>query len=63
LSAAALDPYAPSNTYDVAVTYDRLGNTPEACRDWRGYIALEMCDAAAREVATRHVTTLACGAR
>lgn len=32
LSAVALDPYAPSNTYSVAVTYERLGNTPEACR-------------------------------
>ena len=63
LSAAVLDPYAPTNTYNVAVTHERLGNTPEACRHWRRYIALEMRDAAAREAATRHVTTLACGAR
>ena len=45
VSAAVLDPYPPSNTYNVAVTYERPGNTPEACRHWRRYIALEMRDA------------------
>jgi len=62
LSAVTLDPSAASTTYDVAVTYECLGNTPEASRHWRRYLALEMRDAAAREAATRHVTTLACEA-
>jgi tetratricopeptide (TPR) repeat protein len=62
LRAVALDPYTPSSTYNVAVTHERPGNTPEACHHRRRYIALEMRDAAAREAATRHVTTLAWGA-
>lgn len=63
LRAVALDPYAPSNTSNVAVTYERLGNTPEACRHWRRYIALEVRDSAARDSAAKHVAVLACGAR